>query len=311
MTFHLKEKLFVTIGILIFYLAIIAICICAKIVEHYSQDDRIFLILLVPFCGIYDFFKCPKETVIDVKDKTITVTRVFRFGKNKNVSRSFTYDDIAKIESRSWGKKSGHHIYLKTGETIVFPHGSDKGLDNFITNNLVTVLSAADPSFKAACDKHKADDKETDKSLIYLLVVSILLAIVCGLITSAAHMDGAFFFSLWIPLVLLAFIILLVISCTRGTATLKKQIAERRATDPQFDAAYRKQEIAQKEEQKRVDKLIIKISLFCLLLGYAASFLCYLIGMANMEEALCYGFFIGIAFFLAFAVIRGNLKNKN
>jgi len=311
MTFHLKEKLSVTIGLLIFYLAIIALCVYVKIAEQYSQDYRIFFILLVPFGGIYDFFKCPKETVIDVKDKTITVTRVFRFGKNKNASRSFTYDDIAKIESQSWGKKSGHHIYLKTGESVVFPYGNDKGLDNFITNNLVTVLSAADPSFKAACDKHKADGKETDKSLITLLVVSILLAVVCWLITSAAHMDGAFFFSLWIPLVLLSFIILLIIDCTRDTAPLKKQIAERRARDPQFDTAYRKQEIAQKEEQKRVDKLIIKISLFCLLLGYAASFLGYLIGMMNMDEALGGGFFIGIMFFLAFAAIRGNLKNKN
>ena len=301
MTFHIKEKLSRTIGFLIFYLALIAFGLYAGAKGENVQEYRIVLVLLFAFGGIAYLFKRPKETVITVVNKTITVTRVFRF--KKNTSQSFTYGDIVKIESKARSDRyNGHYIYLRTGGSVRLPCGSDKGLDNFI-NNLVTERCAADPLFKAVRDEQVADDRSVKIFIIAFIVVSLLLAAVCWLIVG---WDPTLFFPLWFLGVFLSFGILLIVSATQGAARSKKQIAELRAKDPQFDAAYVKHAVAKKEEQKKNDRLLIKISLFCVLLG--------IIGGAffasTPKDIFEYGFPIALLSFFAFLVIGIKIKGK-
>lgn len=219
MTFHIKVNIafgrICSIAIGILFLIFLGVFIR-------SYDDLILYGIFTVIPEIWFLVSSKKETVITVVNKTITVTDVYKYKKNKSIS--FSYGEIRMISVTKKRSVVGYSISLRSGTNVKLACANDKKLDNFI-NDLITVL---------------------------------------------------------------------------------------RVADPQFDADYRKQETAQKEEQKRNYILMLKIFACSILLGYAASFLGCLTGITNTDKALCYGFFIGIAFFLIFAVIRRrNLKKDD
>jgi len=176
MTFHLKENIafgrICSIAIGISFLIFLGLFI-----RSYGELILYGIFTVIP--EIWLLISSKKETVIDVINKTITVTDVYKYKKNKSVS--FSYDEIMMISVIK--KKSGicYSISLKSGTNVKLACANDKKLDNYM-DDLITTLRVNDPQFDAAFRKQIAENKERQKQTYMYILKICFYCLLSGLL---------------------------------------------------------------------------------------------------------------------------------